>query len=60
MGISAAAAAYLRMLLVAICVAAILYFAAMRGRSLAVLISAKRRRTKAVSHLRPVIPSNRL
>jgi hypothetical protein len=59
-GISVAAAAYLRMLLVAICVAAIAYFAAMRGRRFVALISTKQRRIKAVRHLGPATLSNRL
>jgi hypothetical protein len=59
-GISVSAAAYLRMLLLAICIASIGYFAAMRGRRMAALISAKRRDGKAVGHLRPVAPPNSL
>jgi hypothetical protein len=59
-GISVSAAAYLRMLLLAICIASIAYFAAMRGCRLIALSSAKWFHGKTVRHLKAASPSNSL
>jgi hypothetical protein len=59
-GMSVSAAAYLRMLLLAICIASIAYFAAMRGCRLVALSSAKWYHGRIVRHLKPASPSNSL
>jgi hypothetical protein len=59
-GISVSAAAFLRMLLLAMCITSIAYFAAMRGRRLIALSSAKWYDGKPVRHLKPASPSNSL
>jgi hypothetical protein len=59
-GVSVSAAAYLRMLLLAMCIASIAYFAVMRGRRLIALSSAKWYHGKTVRNLKPASSSNSL